>query len=366
MKARDLMHFDVVVPRQSAELSVFTFAARAADVERFARIERAGRDEGGALQGFQRPQIASHVKEIRDYLEKPGAILPNPIVVAFTGGARLETNGLSGADPEARIGRLTIDVTDGAHGWIVDGQQRFTALSQIVGRDFEVLVSGFLCEDLGELQKQFILINNTRPLPKALIYELLPQVEDLPPRMSNRSQAAVLTEALNYKTGSSLRGMIRQQTNPRGVIRDTVLQRVIMNSLSDGALRLYATDNRLLVDQGYELISEFFHAVRHVFFEEWEGRTPKTSRLVHGTGIVAMGFVMEALHGALGASDRHGFAAGLRPLVGRTAWTSGEWAFGDERRQWNGLQNVPRDIKALTRYLLQELKRPIPRAVEAA
>ena len=59
------------------------------------------------------------------------------------------------------------------------------------GRDFEVLVSGFLCDTEEELQKQFILINNTRPLPKALVYELLPQVGDLPPRMSSRSQAAL-------------------------------------------------------------------------------------------------------------------------------------------------------------------------------
>ena len=46
---------------------------------------------------------------------------------------------------------------------------------------------GFLCETEEELQKQFILVNNTRPLPKALVYELLPKVGDLPPRMSNRS-----------------------------------------------------------------------------------------------------------------------------------------------------------------------------------
>ena len=101
-------------------------------------------------------------------------------------------------------------------GWIVDGQQRFTALSELRGRDFEVLVSGFLCETEEELQKQFILVNNTRPLPKALVYELLPKVGDLPPRMSGRSQAALVTEALNYRAGSSLKGMIKQQTNPKG------------------------------------------------------------------------------------------------------------------------------------------------------
>lgn len=253
------------------------------------------------------------------------------------------------------IGLLTID-TEVEPALIVDGQQRFTALSEIPGSTFEVLVSGFLCDSVEELQKQFILINNTRPLPKALVYELLPQVSDLPYRMSSRSQAALLTEALNYRDGSALKGLIRQQTNPKGIIRDTVLQRVIMNSISDGALRLYADDDRLLLDRGTTLVSEFFHAVRHVFAADWEGKTPKTSRLVHGAGIVAMGYVMEEL-ASRGASDRDYFARGLMLLRGRTAWSDGEWTFGEERRRWNGLQNVPADVRQLSLHLVQELRR---------
>ena len=359
MSTPQLLRFDVMVPRQSDGLPVFTFAARAKDVERFARIERAGRDDAGTLRGFQRPQIASHIREIRDYLEKPNAILPNPIIVAFTKSATLEMT-----NKEGRHGHLTVDVSNGAPGWIVDGQQRFTALNEIPDRDFEVLVSGFICDCLEELQKQFILINNTRPLPKALVYELLPQVSDLPPRMSNRSQAALMTEALNYREGSALRGMIRQQTNPKGVIRDTVLQRVLMNSLSDGALRLYADDNNLLLERGVNLISEYFHAVRYVFAEDWEEKTPKSSRLLHGAGIIAMGYVMEALHISTGAEDRDSFAQGLRHLKGRTAWSSGEWVFGNERRRWNGLQNVPADVRQLSLHLVQELRRALPRNPE--
>jgi DGQHR domain-containing protein len=363
MTSPHILHFDVVAPRQSESLPVFTFAARAQDVERFARIERAGRDDTGTLRGFQRPQIAGHIREIRDYLEKPGAILPNPIIVAFTHSASLEP-GPSHDGVEGRFGHLTIDVSNGAPGWIVDGQQRFTALKDLHGRDFEVLVSGFICDCLEELQKQFILINNTRPLPKALVYELLPQVSDLPPRMSSRSQAALMTEALNYREGSALRGMIRQQTNPKGIIRDTVLQRLLMNSLSDGTLRLYADDDRLLLERGVNFVSEFFHAVRHVFSEDWEDKTPKTSRLVHGAGIIAMGYVMETVHVLTGAEDRDAFARGLRHLKGRTAWSSGEWAFGNERRRWNGLQNVPADVRQLSLHLVQELRRAIPRNEE--
>ncbi|MBP0496266.1 DGQHR domain-containing protein DpdB [Roseomonas indoligenes] len=351
---RQILQYDVIVPRQAEGMPVFTFAARAEDVARIARIERAGRDKEGALQGFQRPQIAGHIREIRDYLEKPNSILPNPIVIAFTGGATLEP--LLGPDGSRRA-RLTIDASNGPPGWIVDGQQRFTALKDVRSRDLEVLVSGFICPTEEELQKQFILINNTRPLPKALVYELLPQVSDLPHRMSSRSQAALATEALNYRAGSSLRSLIRQQTNPKGIIRDTVLQRVIMNSITDGALRLYADDNRLLLERGVLLISEFYHAVRHVFAVDWDGHSPKTSRLVHGAGIIAMGYVMEQLHVTSGAEDREAFARGLAVLRGRTAWTSGEWEFGSERRRWNGIQNVPADIRQLSMHLVAVLRR---------
>ncbi|MBS4019580.1 MAG: DGQHR domain-containing protein [Dechloromonas sp.] len=362
MTKKNVLRFDALVPAQSKDVAVFSFIASAADVGRIARIERAGRDNAGMLQGFQRPQIAGHIREIRDYLEKPNSILPNAIVVAFLGKARLEPDKTQGG----RIHQLVVDISDGPPGWIVDGQQRFTALSELRGREFEVLVSGFLCETEEELQKQFILVNNTRPLPKALVYELLPKVADLPPRMSSRSRAALITEALNYKTGSALKGLIKQQTNPKGAIRDTVLQRVIMNSLSDGALRLYGGDDALLLDRGVTIISEFFHAVQHTFSDDWAGQTPKSSRLIHGTGIVALGFVMDYLNSVTGAATRDEFAAGLRLLKGRTAWTAGEWDFGDEKRRWNGLQNVPADIRQLSFYLMQVLKRRLSETERAA
>jgi DGQHR domain-containing protein len=362
MSRHHLLQFDALAPVQSPNLTVFTFVAKAAEIARIARIERAGRDDIGALQGFQRPQIANHIREIRDYLEKPNSILPNAIVVAFKGHARLEL----ASGPKSRVRQLIIDTSKGPPGWIVDGQQRFTALSELRGRDFEILVSGFLCDTEEELQKQFILVNSTRPLPKALVYELLPKVGDLPSRLSNRSQAALVTEALNYRKGSSLQGLIKQQTNPKGVIRDTVLQRVIMNSLSDGALRLYAGEDQLLLENGVTMMSEFYRAVQHIFAEDWIGRTPKTSRLIHGTGIVALGYVMDFLNSVTGAATRDEFANGLRLLKGKTAWTEGEWEFGEERRRWNGLQNVPADVRQLSLHLVQVLKRRLAETARAA
>src|SRR3546814_7542530 len=92
-------------------------------------------------------------------------------------------------------------------------------------KGFQMHFSEFICNTEEELRRQFILINNTEPLPKGLIYGLLPKVGGLPFRYESRAEAARLIETLNYKKGSSLRGMINGQTNPRGIIKDTILDR---------------------------------------------------------------------------------------------------------------------------------------------
>lgn len=202
------MIFNAVCAQQSDEHVVLSFAASAADVLHFATIDRIGRDAQGELSGFQRPQVAAHIREIRDYLEKPNAVLPNPIVVAFTDRVRVES--LDGG-----LARLHIDMSAGTPGLVVDGQQRLSALAE-VDRNFQIFVSALICRDEAELRRQFVLINNTKPLPKSLIYELLPTVDNLPPRLSRRSTAADITARLNFEN-TSLRGYIKQHTAPEGM-----------------------------------------------------------------------------------------------------------------------------------------------------
>ncbi len=322
---------------------MLSFAASASEVLGFAAIDRVARDADGRLSGFQRPQIAAHIREIRDYLETAEAVLPNPIVVAFTSGVEVEP--LPGG-----ACRVSIDVSGGPRGLIVDGQQRITALSQVEGKDFQVFISALVCRDEAELRRQFVLINNTRPLPKTLIYELLPTVPGgLPRRLSERSVAADLTARMNRL--EPMEGRIRQHTSPSGVISDIAVQRFFLNSLSDGAMRLLIPK-----ENGAELClglaQEFFKAVAYVFRDAWEEQTPKTSRLVHGAGIVAMGYVMDLLHRADGARTWQDFAAGMSCLVDKVAWTSGDWDFGGgDRRHWKAIQNTGADIAALTSFL---------------
>lgn len=338
----------VISPQQGTAARVVCFVARPHDVARVARVDRIARDAKGALRGFQRQRIASHIREIRDYLAQREAILPNAIVLAFNGGAKLRKDGF-----------LVVDVSEGPPGWVVDGQQRLAAALESVHDSFELIVSAFLCDDMSELNRQFILVNNTRPLAKPLIYELLPGTTGLPDRLASRTEAAILTEALNYSEGSALHGLILQQTNPDGIIKDTLLQKVLINSIQQGALRRGNGTSGSLIAR-FELVSEFFHAVLDVFHTDWEGHTPKTSRLLHGAGLVAMGYIMDELY-AGGARRRRQFARGLQLLVGRTHWTSGEWRIGHERRPWNSIQNTGADYRLISHHLVRILRRAAAR-----
>ena len=335
--------------QQNDKHQAIMITACASEVLAFASIARAGRDTKGVLQGFQRPQIAAHIREIRDYLRTEDAVLPNCIVVGFVDDIKVRERSDGWME-------VVIDASQGAPGYIIDGQQRLSALAGLPEKDFKLFVSVLVCKDYEELRRQFVLLNSTRPLGKALIYELLPGTAGLPNRYSSRSFAAALTERLNFTEGSSLKGKIYQHTNPKGFIRDTAIQAVIMRSVSDGAIREYPESKQLA--KGYELLNAFFWGVHDVFRDEWNDHTPKSSRLVHGAGIQALGYVMELLVGRDGAQKKEDFARGLSVLKGHTAWTRGSWRFSDtEEIPWNRLENTSRQINGLAQHLVSIVRR---------
>ena len=342
---------------QASGRNVFVFAAEPRDILNFSQIDRVGRSDDGKLKGFQRHQISSHIRDIRDYLKREDAILPNAVIVAFLEGVKLK---------ELGDGRLEIRIDDrnGPPGFVVDGQQRLTALSGIDKPGFQVLVSAVLCESYDDLRQQFVLVNTTRPLPKTLIYELLPTVEGLPERYTARRFAARVVERLNFNGGHALRGQIRQHTNPGGVISDTAMQKLVINSAGHGAVRdLIQHDDR--EDRAVDLINEYFEAVSDVFGGEWTGMSPRHSRLRHGAGIVSMGFVMDLLYSATDADKKARFVPALQLLKPHTAWTSGNWSIGQSEFAWNDIQNTPSDIDLLARHLVASTKRQLRRLKSA-
>lgn len=217
--------YQAILPRQSDLYTVFAFCARSRGRCRFAQIDRIGGGKTARSRGFSGPRWQRTSRRSVPTWSGTRPSCPTPWSSPSPTESRWCQTG-NGPHPHRRCRRPR------------RLRRRWAATTLCSGdshKDFEGFCLRILCENEEELRKQFILINNTRPLPKPLIYELLPTVKGLPNRLSSRSDAAALVERLNYDEASSLRGQIKQHTNPTGVLQDTVVQ-VIMASLSDGAL----------------------------------------------------------------------------------------------------------------------------------
>jgi DGQHR domain-containing protein len=310
------------------------------------------------LNGYQRPEVVSHIAQIREYLESENPMLPNAIVVAFDERVQFKASARNGKydGSFSRGGTIEIPIQNGASdaekpGWIVDGQQRAAALRDARIERFPVCVVGFIAAGLEEQRQQFILVNATKPLPKGLIYELLPSTDGkLPLALQRRRHPAVLSERMNFDEDSPMQGLIRTPTNGTGVVADNSVLKMIENSLSDGILYLFDD-----IEEQLAVLKQFWSAVEAVFPEAW-GQLPRKSRLMHGAGIVAMGFLMDTIaarHRRSMALNAKVFADDIEPLRAVCRWTEGYWEFSDGNRlKWNELQNVPRHIQLLSNYLL--------------
>ena len=87
-----------------------------------------------------------------------------------------------------------------------------------------------------------------------------------------------------------------------------------------------------------------------VFPEAW-GRPVAESRLMHSAGIEAMSLLLDRImsRAAPGAElHAHAYDA-LTRIAPHCRWTSGRWI--ELQRDWNEIQNLPRDIKLLSGHL---------------
>src|SRR5687767_9667419 len=69
--------------RQGKGRKLYSFAVDGKLLPAFTTISRIGRNEERQVRGYQRPEVLSHIAEIRAYLESDKPMIPNAIVVAF-------------------------------------------------------------------------------------------------------------------------------------------------------------------------------------------------------------------------------------------------------------------------------------------
>jgi hypothetical protein len=147
----------------------------------------------------------------------------------------------------------------------------------------------------------------------------------------------------------------------QGVIKDTSVIKLVENSLTDGVLYRFRDPQ---TGEGHAekmltILKAFWMAVAEVFQKAW-ALPPRRSRLMHGAGVVSLGFVMDAIaerHREEGLPSQRQFRADLEPLREVCRWTEGYWKFGPGvKRKWNELQNTPKDIQLLANFLLVQYK----------
>jgi DGQHR domain-containing protein len=350
---------------QGSKRTLYTFAVDGKLVDRFASVSRVRRDDAG-ISGYQRPEVLSHIAEIRNYLESDSPMVPNAVVIALDSSVKFHPTTKGKAVGYSRPGELVIPIPDAGSkhplpGFVVDGQQRLAAIRESELKSFPICATAFITDDLKEQTEQFILVNSTKPLPKGLIYELLPNTEaTLPTLLARRRLPAYLVGRLNHDEHSPLKGLIQTPTNPEGVMKDNSMLRMLENSLNDGLLyRLRSGNGPEETEPMLGAAYNFWGAVREVFTDSW-ALPPKRSRLMHGAGVVSLGFVMDAIserYRSDGFPSIKQFKQDLKPLKSVCRWTDGYWDFGPgQQRKWSDVQNTSKDVELLSNYLLLQYK----------
>jgi len=360
---------ELVVPAieisQGKKGKIYSFAIDGKLLPDFTTISRVKRDETASITGYQRPEISSHVTEIRKYLESEDALLPNALVVAFNPEVTFDKLDESNSSSFGSVGNLVIPIDKTRDdnvkpGWVVDGQQRVAAIREADLERFNVCVIAFITENLDEQREQFILVNETKPLPSLLIDELLPSTDtQLPTRLSRRVLPNRLVERLNSDADSPLRGMIKTQTSPDGIITAGPLVTSLIGNITNGSLYTFRdpeTGNGD-VEKMLTVLKRYWQAVKTTFEPAW-GLPPRLSRLMHGTGVRSMHFLMDeilSLHENIETVTVKQFEKELALIKDKCHWTTGTWKFPNgEVRKWNEIQNIGKDRDMVTRFIVRE------------
>lgn len=347
---------------------LYLFCLTGDEILSLADISRVSRDDAGTLIGYQRAEVKRHVQDIVDYLNSDQVLFPNSIILAVSSRVKfIAGRGPRIGDGLVVSGTLEIPVPrdkERKPAWIVDGQQRALAISKSKRRDLPVPVNAFVADDIDIQRDQFLRVNNTRPLPRGLITELLPEVSTpLPATLEAKKIPSAICELLNNNEHSPFYQLIRRtslssESKKIAIVSDTSIITIIQESISSPSGCLFPYRNLATGETDFDgiwkILVAYWTAVKSTFPEAW-GKTPEKSRLMHGAGLRAMGRLMDRVMSSVDPRSPQALPQVRRELeviVPVCRWTSGRWSeLGD--LPWNELQNVPRHIRMLSSFLIR-------------
>src|SRR5207248_1140087 len=79
-RKRTELRLPAIEVRQGANRTLYTFAVDGKQLPSFATVSRVHRDDNAEIQGYQRPEVLSHIASIRRYLESSDPMIPNALV----------------------------------------------------------------------------------------------------------------------------------------------------------------------------------------------------------------------------------------------------------------------------------------------
>lgn len=245
----------------------------------------------------------------------------------------------------------------------MDGQQRAAALLQSKRTNWPIPVNAFVADEVDLQRDQFLRVNNTKPLPRGLILEILPEVASpLPRSLGSKKIPSALCDLLNRDPASPFHGLIRRASTPAAgrktaVVADASVIKMLEESLTipSGCLFPYhnLSTSETDFDSIWAILLAYWSAVRATFPEAW-GKAPAQSRLMHGTGIRAMGRLMDRVVSAFHPREpdlRGHLEQELRKIAPVCRWTSGRWE--ELELDWREVQNVPRHLRLLSSLLVR-------------
>ncbi|VTS08004.1 DGQHR domain-containing protein DpdB [Tuwongella immobilis] len=345
---------------------LYVFSLTGEELLAIADVSRISRSDAGKLIGYQRPEVKRHIQDIVTYLNGNTVLFPNSIILALSSDVDFtQSRGPNVDDGLAAAGTLKIPLPSGKDSkpaWIVDGQQRAIALSKCNRKGFPIPINAFVADEVELQRDQFLRVNNTRPLPRGLITELLPEITTiLPSKLATKKLPSAVCDLLNRKPDSPFhRQIIRASKSDmtEGVITDTAIVQMVEESLTStsGCLFPYRdfTTSETDFDGIITVLITFWSAVKNVFPDAW-GKPPSKSRLMHGAGIRSVGRLMDHVMAGINIKRpkaREAVEKELRRIVPVCRWTSGNWE-GLNGLAWNDLQNVPKHIRSLSNLLIR-------------
>src|SRR4051812_29711716 len=165
---------------QDPKHPLYLLTLTAEELFRIADISRLSRNDAGSLVGYQRGEVKRHIRNIVEYLDSGDVLFPNSLILSLPSTTRFRRQRASrGNDQHAEAGTIEIMLPRKGRpktAWIVDGQQRAVALSRSRHTGLAVPVNAFVTDDVDIQREQFLRINSTKPLPRGLITELLPEI----------------------------------------------------------------------------------------------------------------------------------------------------------------------------------------------